>query len=113
MSAVQQIESVIHQAPMPVRFDRAGEPRRLPPIVDRGAVRVVRAALDAAPCATEASVAIEFMPGAVAVQIDHDCRCERDLEDLEELAAARGIVLETAGLEALDALWNEAKREER
>ena len=32
---------------------------------------------------------------------------------LEEKAAARGMALETAGLEALDALWNEAKREER
>jgi MazG family protein len=32
-------------------------------------------------------------------------------ERLEELAAARGIRLEEAGLEALDALWEELKRE--
>ena len=32
---------------------------------------------------------------------------------LEALAAARGIELETAGLETLDELWNETKREER
>jgi hypothetical protein len=86
----QQIESLVDNAPMPVRFDRAGEPRRLPAIVGRGAYRVVRDSLEAAPCATEASVAIEFVPGAFVVQIDHDCRCARDLEELEDLAAALG-----------------------
>jgi 16S rRNA (cytidine1402-2'-O)-methyltransferase len=35
-------------------------------------------------------VAIEFVPGAFVVQIDHDCRCARDLEELEDLAAALG-----------------------
>jgi nucleoside triphosphate diphosphatase len=32
---------------------------------------------------------------------------------LERLAAARGVALETAGLEALDRLWDEVKRTER
>ena len=32
---------------------------------------------------------------------------------VEELAADRGIVMADAGLEALDRLWDEAKREER
>jgi MazG family protein len=32
---------------------------------------------------------------------------------VEEAAARRGIVLETAGLETLDGLWNDVKREER
>jgi hypothetical protein len=86
----QQIESLIDSAPMPVRFDRAGEPRRLPAVVGRGAVRVVRDALEGAPCATAASVAIEFVPGAFVVQVDHDCRCDVDLEALEELAATLG-----------------------
>ncbi len=53
------------------RSSARGEPRRLPPIVGRGAYRVVRDALDARR-ATEASVAIEFMPGALAVQVDDD-----------------------------------------
>ena len=34
-------------------------------------------------------------------------------ERLEELAAERGVNLETAGLEALDALWDELKAEVR
>jgi hypothetical protein len=87
---VQQIESLLDAAPMPVRFDRAGEPRRLPPAVGRSAYRVVRDALEAAPCATEAAVAIEFMPGAVAIQVEHDCSCTLDLDELERLAAALG-----------------------
>jgi nucleoside triphosphate diphosphatase len=37
----------------------------------------------------------------------------RRFERLEALARARGVVLEEAGLEALDELWDELKREER
>ena len=37
----------------------------------------------------------------------------RRFERLEQLARERGIVLETAGLEALDVLWDELKREEK
>jgi uncharacterized protein YabN with tetrapyrrole methylase and pyrophosphatase domain len=33
-------------------------------------------------------------------------------ERLEQLATERGIRIETAGLEALDALWDEVKRDE-
>ena len=87
---MQQIESFLDQAPMPVRFDRSGEPRHLPPIVGRSAYRVVRDSLEAAPCATEASVAVEFVPGAFVVQVDHDCRCTLDLEELEDLVGALG-----------------------
>ena len=32
---------------------------------------------------------------------------------LERLARERGVVVETAGLEVLDGLWGDAKREER
>ena len=35
----------------------------------------------------------------------------RRFERLEEMAAERGIRLETAGLEALDRLWDELKAE--
>jgi hypothetical protein len=68
----------------------AGEPRAVPPIVDHAAYRVVRGALDAAVCATETSVAIEYVPGALVIEVEDDCRCARDLEELEELAAAIG-----------------------
>lgn len=37
----------------------------------------------------------------------------RRFSALEQLARARGMVLEQAGLAALDGLWNEVKREER
>lgn len=37
----------------------------------------------------------------------------RRFGELEQIAAARGIVLEDAGLEALDRLWDEVKRAER
>src|SRR3954471_11375603 len=76
---------------MPVALDRSGEPRRLPAIVDRGAYRVVRDALNAAAHASEANVAIEYMPGALAVQIDDDgSKCPRDLKEIEDLAANLG-----------------------
>ena len=82
MTGLQQIDTLIDTI--------AGEPRTVPAIVDRAAYRVVRGALDAAVCATETSVAIEFMPGALVVQVEDDCRCARDLEELQELAAALG-----------------------
>src|SRR4051794_23255511 len=75
---------------MPVAFDRAGEPRRLPAVGGRSAYRVVRDALAAATCATSASVAIEFVPGALVIEVEDDCRCSRDLDELQELAAALG-----------------------
>ena len=37
----------------------------------------------------------------------------RRFASLEKLARERGIVVEDAGLEVLDGLWSEAKREER
>jgi uncharacterized protein YabN with tetrapyrrole methylase and pyrophosphatase domain len=37
----------------------------------------------------------------------------RRFEGIERLAAARGIELNDAGLEVLDALWDEVKRAER
>jgi MazG family protein len=38
---------------------------------------------------------------------------ERRFRGVEKRAAGRGLTLETAGLEALDAIWDEIKREER
>jgi signal transduction histidine kinase len=102
------IENLVGEASIPVALELRGEPRRLPPVVGRGAYRVVRDALHAA---RSASVAIEFMPGALAVQIDAEGASEaatspersggealgrdrseavRDLHDVAELAAALG-----------------------
>ncbi len=80
------IENLVDAAGIPVALERRGEPRRLPPVVGRGGYRVGRDALDAA---RSASVAIEFMPGALAVQIDADGE-RGDLHDVAELAAALG-----------------------
>ena len=74
---------------MPVALDRAGEPRRVPHVVDRSAYRVVRDTLASAGKATGATVAIEYMPGALAVQVDHD-GSGAELEEVAELAATLG-----------------------
>ena len=87
---MDEIETLVGAAPMPVALDRSGEPRRVPTIVGHSAYRVVRDALHAAVCASEASVVIEFVPGAVVVQIDDDGRSSRDFDELRELAAAIG-----------------------
>jgi signal transduction histidine kinase len=89
MTGLREIETLIGGADMPVALDRAGVPRRLPHVVDRGAYRVVRAALAGARRATEATVAIEYMPGALAVRVDHD-GCGTELDEVAELAAALG-----------------------
>ena len=86
---LREIETLIGGARMPVALDRAGEPRRVPAVVDCSAYRVVRDALAAARTATEATVAIEYMPGALAVQVDHDGSGEQ-LEEVAALAAALG-----------------------
>jgi hypothetical protein len=96
VTGLHEIETLIEGADLRVALDRAGEPRRLPAIVDRGAYRVVRGALDAATCASEATVAIEFVPGALVVQVDDDCDTPRDPEELEDLAAERGGGLKAA-----------------
>ena len=80
------IENLLDEAGIPVALERRGEPRRLPPVVGRGAYRVVRDALHAA---RAASVAIEFMPGALAVQIDADGE-GHNLDEVAEIAAALG-----------------------
>lgn len=88
---MNEIETLLHGAPMPVALDRAGEPRHLPTIVGRSAYRVVRDALDAAERASHATVAIEYAPGALIVQIsDNGGSFSRDFEELRELAAAIG-----------------------
>src|SRR4051812_39139882 len=69
---LHEIETLTDAAETDAALDRSGEPRRIPPVVSRGAYQVVRDALDAAVCASEASVAIEFMPGALAVQVEGD-----------------------------------------
>jgi hypothetical protein len=89
VTGLHEIETLIGTANMPVALDRAGEPRRLPHVVDRGAYRVVRDALAGARSATGATVAIEYMPGALAVQVDHD-GCGAELEEIAELAATLG-----------------------
>ena len=85
---MHEIESLVGAASIPVALEHRGEPRRLPAVVGRGAYRVVRDALDAA--STAASVAIEFMPGALALQIDGDGGDGRDLDEVTELAASLG-----------------------
>jgi signal transduction histidine kinase len=89
VTGLHEIETLIDTAGMPVALDRAGEPRRVPHVVDRSAYRVVRAALAGARKATGATVAIEYMPGALAVQVDHD-GCGAELEEIAELAATLG-----------------------
>jgi signal transduction histidine kinase len=86
---LHELETLIDTATMPVALDRAGEPRRLPHVVDHSAYRVVRETLAGARRATGATVAIEYMPGALAVQVDHD-GCGTSLEEVAELAAALG-----------------------
>jgi signal transduction histidine kinase len=86
---LHELEALIGTVTMPVALDRAGEPRRLPHVVDHGAYRVVRETLAGARKATGAHVAIEDMPGAVAVQVDHD-GCGASLEEVAELAATLG-----------------------
>jgi hypothetical protein len=85
---LEQIETLIDRI--------AGQPRSVPAVVDRAAYRVVRGALDAAVCATETRVALEYVPGALVVQVEDDCRCSRDLDELERLAAALGGGLNAA-----------------
>ena len=89
MTGLNHIETLIRGVQLRVALDRAGEPRRVPWVVDRGAYRVVRDALAAADSATEATVAIEYMPGALAVQVQHD-GSGTELEEIAELAAALG-----------------------
>jgi signal transduction histidine kinase len=93
VTGLREIETLIGGADMPVALDRAGEPRRVPHVVDRGAYRVVRDALAGARKATGATVAIEYMPGALAVQVDHDgvgVGVGVELEEVADLAAALG-----------------------
>nr|MBA3465818.1 nucleoside triphosphate pyrophosphohydrolase [Gemmatimonadaceae bacterium] len=42
-----------------------------------------------------------------------NARFERRFQRIEELARERGLAMDSAGLSALDELWDEAKREER
>jgi hypothetical protein len=96
VTGLEEIETLLDGVDMPVALDRSGEPRRIPTIVDRGAYRVVRDALNAAVCASEATVAIEYVPGALVVQVDDDGHCARDLIELEDLAADLGGGLKAA-----------------
>jgi hypothetical protein len=95
MTGLREIETLIGGVDMPVALDRAGEPRRVPHVVDRSAYRVVRDTLAGARKATGATVAIEYMPGALAVQVDHDGG-GAELEEVANLAATLGGGL-TAG----------------
>jgi hypothetical protein len=85
VTGLNHIETLLHGA----RLRVAGEPRRVPSNVDRGAYRVVRDALATADAPASATVAIEYMPGALAVQIQHD-GAGAPLEEIADLAAALG-----------------------
>ena len=85
MTGLNHIETLLRGA----RLRVAGEPRRVPWNVDRGAYRVVRDALATADAPASATVAIEYMPGALAVQVQHD-GVGAPLEEIADLAAALG-----------------------
>ena len=92
---MSEIRTLVGEAAIPVALDTSGEPRHVPEIVGASAYRVIRAALDAAVSASEASeasVAIEYVPGALVIQVDDDGggRCSSDFAELRELAAALG-----------------------
>jgi signal transduction histidine kinase len=89
VTGLRHIQELIGDAAMPVALQAAGEPRQLPFMVDFSAYRVVRDALAGARQATRATVAIEYMPGALAVQVDHD-GCGAALTDVANLAATLG-----------------------
>jgi hypothetical protein len=82
---MNQIETLLRGA----RLRVAGEPRRVPYNVDRGAYRVVREALATTDAPASATVAIEYMPGALAVQVDHG-GSGAPLDEIADLAAALG-----------------------
>jgi len=96
VSGLNEIEALVGGARMPVALDRSGEPRLIPTVVGHSAYRVVRDALDAAVCASTASVAIEYVPGALVVQVDDNGHCVRDFDELVELAAGLGGGLKAA-----------------
>jgi signal transduction histidine kinase len=87
---VAALQTLADQAALSVSLDRAGEPRSLPEVVDRGAYRVVRDALAAVVDASAASIAIEYVPGALIVQVTDDGEPGRCLEDTADFAAAIG-----------------------
>jgi signal transduction histidine kinase len=95
---LSEITTLVGEAPIPVVLDCSGEPRLVPAEIGRSAYRVVRDALDAATNASAASVAIEYVPGALVVQVEDDGggRCARDFDELRELAAALGGGLRAA-----------------
>jgi hypothetical protein len=95
---LSKITTLVGEAPIPVALDCSGVPRRVPAVVGRSAYRVVRDALDAAASASEASVVIAYVPGALVVQVDDDGggRSARDFDELRDLAAALGGGLRAA-----------------
>lgn len=94
---VAALQTLADEAGLPVSLDRAGEPRPLPEVVDRGAYRVVRDALAAVVAASTASVAIEYVPGALVVQVEDDGAPRRaGLECAADWAAAIGGGLKAA-----------------
>ncbi len=97
MTGLEDIHALADLSAMRVSIDRAGEPRRLPAVVDHGAYRVVRDALAAAAVASEATVTIRYVPGALVVRIDDDGVAERpSLAEAADLAAALGGGLRAA-----------------
>ena len=74
---------------MPVALDRAGEPRRVPHVVDRGAYRVVRDALAAAEAPARPPSRSSTCP-ARSPSRSTTTAAARELEEIAELAAALG-----------------------
>ena len=74
---------------MPVALDRAGEPRRVPRVVDRGAYRVVRDALAAARTRRRRPWRSSTCPARSPCR-STTTAVARELEEVAELAAALG-----------------------
>jgi hypothetical protein len=88
---VAALQTLVDEAALCVSLDRSGEPRPLPEVVDRGAYRVVRDALAAVVDGSVASIAIEYVPGALIVQVVDDGEPRRaGLEATADFAAAIG-----------------------
>jgi len=75
---------------MDVKLHILGRPRRVPAAINRGAFRVVRGALAKAADASAASVAIEYVPGALVVEVTDDGSARNGFDELVELGAALG-----------------------
>jgi len=85
------LQRLVDEAAVPASLQRTGLPRAVPDVVARTAHRVTGDALAAVLDATTATVAIEYMPGALVVQVDDDGQPVRDgLDGAADIAAGIG-----------------------